>query len=115
MPARFDLGRVVRLLGCGGVLVVGEVLRPFGGAFGEGQVGHERGGCGAVPVPLAGRCDDDVAGSDPDGLAVAGLDKAFAFSDVERLAKAVLTGLPLEDRGQVPRRLLTPRRVLHLG
>src|SRR5438105_4703615 len=66
-----DLGRAVRLLDCGGVLVVGEGVPPFGVAFGEGEVGHESGGCGAVPVPLAGRGDDDVAGPDPDGLPAA--------------------------------------------
>jgi hypothetical protein len=84
-----DLGRAIRLLGCRGVFVVGEVLAPLGVAFGQGEVGHERSGCGAVPVPLAGRGDDGVAGSDPDGLSAASLNEAFAFREGESLAEAV--------------------------
>jgi hypothetical protein len=44
----------------GGVFVVGEVVAPFGVAFGDGEMRHERGWGGAVPVPFARRGDDDV-------------------------------------------------------
>src|SRR5207342_3671473 len=61
------------------ILVGGEMLAPFGFAFGECEVCHEMLGCGTVPVPFAGWGDDDVAGSDADEWSATGLDEAFAF------------------------------------
>ena len=82
------------------VLLVGDVvapggLRPFG-AFADsvphGQVSHEVVGGGAVPVPLVGRRVDRLACADLDDVAAAGLDKADAVDDVQRLADGV--GVP---------------------
>ena len=63
-----------------GVLVVGDVLTPVclgslvaGSGLGDGQVGHEVVGGGAVPVPGVGGRGDDVAGSDLLDRAAAGL------------------------------------------
>ncbi len=60
------------------VVLVGDVLAPAGlgsfvagDGFDDGQVGHEVVGCGAVPVPFAGRGADDVAGADFLDLAAA--------------------------------------------
>ena len=49
-----------------GVLGVGEVVTPFGVAFGEGEVDHEPVAGRAVPVPFVGSGDDDVAGAESD-------------------------------------------------
>jgi len=78
------------------VLLAGDVLAPVGlgslvagDGFGDGQVGHEVAGRGAVPVPFAGRGADDVAGADFPGLAAAWLVEAVAFADVEGLPGGV--------------------------
>jgi hypothetical protein len=52
-------------------------------------VGHEVVGCGALPVPFAGRGAGDVAGADFLGLAAAWLVEAAAFGDVEGLPDGV--------------------------
>jgi hypothetical protein len=79
------------------VLVVGDVLCPVrlgsfvaGDGFGDGQVGHEVVGCGAVPVPLVGGRVDDVTGADLLDVTAAGLDETLAFGDVEGLPDGVL-------------------------
>ena len=65
------------------------MVAPFGVGFGEGQVGHDAVGCGAVPVPFAAVDVDDVTGADPgDGFA-AGLDQSLAFGDVKGLGDRV--------------------------
>src|SRR5258708_11006413 len=46
-------------------------------------------GCGAVPVPFAGRGTGDVAGADFLDPAAAWLAEAVAFGDVEGLADGV--------------------------
>src|SRR5258708_2056781 len=70
------------------VLLAGDVLAPAGlGPFvagdglDDGRAGHEVVGCGAVPVPFAGRGTDDVADADSLDLAVAWLVEAVAFGD----------------------------------
>jgi hypothetical protein len=69
--------------GCGGVLLVGDVLEPggavaVGGALIQGDVGHEIARCGAVPVCFAGRGIDNLAGPGHDDVAVAGADQRDA-------------------------------------
>ena len=54
------------------VLVVGDVVAPVGGYFGEGQVGHEVIWGGAVPVFFSVGRVDDVPGAELDGLLAAG-------------------------------------------
>ncbi len=78
------------------VLLVGDVLAPVGlgspaagDGFGDGQVGHEVAGCGAVPVPFAGRGADDGAGADCPGLAAGWLVEAVAIGDGEGLPGGV--------------------------
>ena len=63
------------------------MLAPFSFAFGECEVRHEMVGRGAVPVPLAGWGDDDVASSDADEWSAAGLDEAFTFGHAEGLTE----------------------------
>ena len=67
------------------VLLAGDVLAPVGlgslaagDGFGDGQVGHEVAGCGAVPVPFAGRGADDAAGVDFPGRAAVWLVEVVA-------------------------------------
>jgi len=52
----------------GVILGVGDVLEPVDGpaveGFLNGEMGHRRGGCGAVPVLFARGEDDDIAGTD---------------------------------------------------
>src|SRR5947209_13807878 len=55
-------------------------------------MGHEVVGCGAVPVPLVRGRVDDVARTDVDDVATAGLHAAVALGDVEALAERV--GVP---------------------
>ena len=78
------------------VVVVGDVLAPVGlgslvvgDGFDDGRVGHEVVGCGAVPVPFAGRGTDDVAGADFIDLSAAWLVEAVAFGDAEGLINGV--------------------------
>src|SRR3954452_12529517 len=71
------------------VFGVGEVVVPLGVAFGDGDVGHEPIGPGAVPVLLAAGNADDVAGADNDDRATARLDSSFTLGDVEGLTHAV--------------------------
>jgi hypothetical protein len=59
-----------------------------GAGFGDGEVGHEVAGCGAMPVPLVGGGVNDVACADFFDLAAAGLVQAAAFGDIEGLADA---------------------------
>src|SRR5262245_46537039 len=82
-----------------GVLVVGDVLPPVqfgalvsGDGLGDGQVGHEVAGRGAVPVPLICRRVDDVAGADLGDVAAAGLDEPSPLGDVQGLPDSV--GMP---------------------
>jgi hypothetical protein len=65
---------------------------PAGDGFGDGQVGHEVLGGGAVPVLLVGRRVDDVARADLGDLAAAGLHQTLSVGDVEGLADGV--GVP---------------------
>ena len=88
-----------RLLRLAVVLGVGYVRSPVGlrlltvaYAFGDGEVGHEVVGGGAMPVLLVGGCVDDVAGSDLDDVAAPGPSQPGAFGDVEGLAEGV--GVP---------------------
>src|SRR6188472_117389 len=79
------------------VLVVGDVLGPFGlGAVDwrlpHREVRHEVVGCGAMPVPLAGRRMDRVAGANLDHLPAARLHAPHPLGDVERLADGM--GMP---------------------
>src|SRR6266550_2290228 len=81
------------------VLGVGYVRSPVGlrlltvaYACGDGEVGHEVVGRGAVPVLLVVGCVDDIAGADLDGVAAAGLYEPGSFGDVEGLAEGV--GVP---------------------
>src|SRR3954469_21764418 len=81
----------MRLLRCSRrVFVVGEAVAPHGVAFGDGDVGHEVGGGGAVPVLFAAGDADDVAGADGEQWSAARLEVADAFGDVEGLADGVV-------------------------
>lgn len=89
------------------VLLVGDVLAPSwprvvrrGDDFGDGQVGHEVVGCGALSVPFAGRGADDVAGADFLDLAAAWLVEAAAFGDVEGLTDGVTVPCGAGRRGE---------------
>src|SRR5664280_373884 len=62
------------------------------GRLPDGEVRHEPIGRGAVPVPLAGRRVDRVAGPDLDDLAAPGLNPADPLRDVDGLADGV--GVP---------------------
>src|SRR6266567_8761629 len=102
----YPSGRAMRsrcLLRLPAVLGVGDVRPPlrlwflgWRDAFGQGEVGHEVVGCGAVPVPLLRGCVDDVAGTDADDAAAAGLHKSCSFGDIEGLAERV--GVPCGAR-----------------
>src|SRR3954454_18642719 len=50
------------------------------------DVGHQPGGCGAVPVVLTGLEEDAVAGADHLDLAALALAEADAFGEPDRLA-----------------------------
>jgi hypothetical protein len=69
-----------------------DVFAPLGGAFGDGEVGHEVVGGGAVPVPLVGGRAHDLAGVDGDDGLATGLNESFALGHVEGLSVAV--GMP---------------------
>ena len=56
------------------VFGVGDVRSPVRGALGDGQVGHEVIGSGAVPVLFAVGREDDIAWAEFDDLLSAGLD-----------------------------------------
>src|SRR5215216_4871682 len=81
--------------GRGWVLVVGDVLTPVGlgslvaGGFGDGQMGHEVVGCGAMPVPLVRRRGDQVTGADLLDGAAAGLHQPPAVGDIQGLPDGV--------------------------
>src|SRR5438445_313614 len=80
------------------ILLVGDGFEPGGavtvaGAFEHGQVTHEVAVGGAVPVFLAGRRVDGIAGTHPDDGAVAGDDKTGPVGDVQGLADGV--GVPV--------------------
>src|SRR4051794_33556018 len=81
------------------VLLAGNGFEPGGGVaavgprFEHGEVAHERVGRGAVPVLLAGRADDGVAGPDAQDGAVTGADEADTVGDVQGLADGV--GVPV--------------------
>ena len=72
-------------------LLVADRLQP-GGAVAvavtdhDGDVGHEIGVGGAVPVLLAGRALHGLTGADAHDVAVAGADQAHAAGDVQDLA-----------------------------
>src|SRR5258708_33857334 len=75
------------------VVLGGDVLAPAGlgplvagDGFDDGRAGHEVAGCGAVPVPFAGRGTDDVAGADVLDPAAAGLAGAVAVRDAREPA-----------------------------
>ena len=76
------------------VLVVGDVLSPVDCdvlvvGFIEGEVNHQSGGSGAVPVLLVGLDVDAVARADHLDLAAAALDQPDPFGDEETLSKWV--------------------------
>src|SRR5258708_5779969 len=78
------------------VLLAGDVLAPAGlgsfvagDGFGGGRAGYEVVGCGAVPVPFAGRGTDDVADADSLDLAAPSLVEAVAFGDAGGLTARV--------------------------
>src|SRR6266566_5129619 len=91
--------RTVRSVLVGGlILIVGDRLEPggavaFSGAFEHGEVAHEVALGSAVPVLLARRRVDGVAGAHADDGAVAGRDEADAVGDVQRLADGM--GVPV--------------------
>lgn len=78
------------------VFLVGDEVAPLGfglfavGAdtFPHGQVGHKVIRCCAVPVPLARRGVDGVAGPYDNNLAAAGLDEPDALGDMQGLVIA---------------------------
>jgi hypothetical protein len=76
------LAGVVLALVCLGCLVAGD-------GIGDGQVGHQVAGCGAAPVPFAGRNADDVAGAGFPGLAAGWLMEAASFGGVDGLPGSV--------------------------
>src|SRR5258708_7992877 len=89
------------------VVLVGDVLGPAGlrsfvagDGFDDGRAGHEVAGCGAVPVPFAGRGTDDVAGADFPGPAAAWLAEAVAFGDAGGLADGVTVPCGAGRRGE---------------
>ena len=89
------------------VLLVGDVLAPSwprvvrrGDDFGDGQAGHEVAGCGALPVPFAGRGAAEVAGADFLDLAAAWLAEAAAFGDVEGQPDGVTAPCGAGRRGE---------------
>src|SRR5437868_9923512 len=67
-------------------LVAELALGAVGGRLPDREVRHEVVGRRAVPVPLAGRRANGVAGVDLDDLAAARLDAPEAFRDVDGLA-----------------------------
>src|ERR1700761_3283707 len=80
------------------VLVVGDGFEPSGavavtGAFEHGEVAHEVVLRGAVPVFLAGRGVDGVAGTHADDGAVPGGNQTGPVGDVQGLADSV--GVPV--------------------
>src|ERR1700721_2609114 len=83
------------------VLRVGHVRSPVRAAFGDGQMGQEMIGTGAVPVLFAVGSEDDIAGPQFDDLLAPGLHSAAPLGDVERLAAVV--GMPggAGTRGEV--------------
>ena len=89
------------------VVLVGDVLAPAGlgwfvagDGFDDGQAGHEVVGCGAVPVPFAGRGTDDVAGADFLDLAAAWLVEAVAFGGAEGLTDGGTVPCGASRRGE---------------
>jgi len=89
------------------VVPAGDVLAPAGlgslaagDGFDDGQAGHEVVGCGAVPVPFAGRGADDVADADFLDLAAAWLVEAGAFGGVEGLPDGVTVPCGAGRRGE---------------
>ena len=89
------------------VLLAGDVLAPAGlGPFvagdglDDGRAGHEVVGCGAVPVPFAGRGTGDVADADSRDLAAASLVEAGAFGDAGGLADGVTVPCGAGRRGE---------------
>ncbi|SFH20740.1 PHP domain-containing protein [Streptomyces mirabilis] len=81
-----------------GVLLVGDGFKPGGAvsvgvADNHGDVGHERGVGGAVPVLLAGRALDGLSGAHACDVSVSGADQSDAVGDVEGLAVGV--GVPI--------------------
>src|SRR5260370_5200489 len=88
------------------VVLAGDVLAPAGlgsfvagDGFDDGRAGHEVVGCGAVPVPFAGRGTDDVADADFLDLAAAWLVEAGAFGGVEGLTGGVTVPCGAGRRG----------------
>ncbi|AAF84576.1 hypothetical protein XF_1767 [Xylella fastidiosa 9a5c] len=77
----------------GEVLLVGDVLQPLDvlaiERFLDRDVGHGRVGRGAVPVPVARRAPDDVAGADFDDRLAFALRPAAARGDDQRLPQRV--------------------------
>jgi hypothetical protein len=78
--------------GPGLIFGIGDQVAPLGfrslafaGAFPHGEVGHEMIRGGAVPVPLARRRVDGIAGPDLGDLAAAGPDQPDSLGDVQGL------------------------------
>ena len=89
------------------VLLAGVVLAPVGlgwliagDGFGDGQVGYEVAGCGAVPVPFSSRGADDVAGAGFPSLAAGWLVEAAAFGGVDGLPGGVGVSCGAAPRGE---------------
>jgi hypothetical protein len=76
----------------GVVFGFGDVGAPVRSALGDGDVGHEVLGGGAVPVLFAIGCIDHVAGAYLDGGSTARLHEAPTFGDAEGLPPVV--GMP---------------------
>src|SRR5258708_35099944 len=89
------------------VVVAGDVLAGAGlgsfvagDGFGGGRAGYEVVGCGAVPVPFAGRGTGDVAGADFLDLAAPSLVEAGACGDAGGLADGVPVPCGAGRRGE---------------
>lgn len=109
VPAEVVIIKLSLLRGVGAravALLVGDRLQPFGfrgavaAALPQGQVLHEPVRGGAVPVLLAGRAGDRLAGVGFDDGDVAGGDQRDAGHDVQGLA---------QDVGVRPRAGICPR------
>src|SRR5829696_4680832 len=90
-PELRDTRRPLAVAGRRPVLLVGDVLAPVGGVagvvdLGDGDVRHETGRRGTVPVLFAGREEHAVAGVDLLDRPAARLGATGALQDEDRLA-----------------------------
>ena len=102
------------------VLLVGDRFEPRGGVapvrqgLEHGEVAHEGVGGGAVPVVLAGRADDGLAGADAEHRTVAGTDEADSLGDVQGLADGVGVPVGVGAGGEADQCDGHPRRLFSL-